>query len=417
MVAGSAAACSQSGEAPLAHANHLANSTSPYLLQHAHNPVNWYPWGPEALARAAAENKPIFLSVGYSTCYWCHVMEREVFENEEIAALMNERFVCIKVDREERPDLDKIYMTATQLMTQHGGWPNSVFLTPNLKPFFAGTYFGPTDQPGRPGFGTIVMQLGDAWTNQRERITEVSDRAAAAIANVLTERLATIPKAPMDTALVDRTVEQIAASFDPRDGGFGVAPKLPSDFYYPFLLDVHAQRAKRGETDANTLAIVTTTLDAMAAGGIHDHVGGGFHRYATDAQWRVPHFEKMLYNQAMLTQAYLDAYAATGEERYAATAKDTLRFVADVLTGDRGQFYSALDAETDAVEGAYYTWTPDQVRQVLGDSDADQFFAAFEFADVPIFPGHKHPEGGTLVRRVRGQANTPELSAMLAKLA
>jgi len=439
-------ACGQSTEPPSAdappappkaadqeqakHTNRLANATSPYLLQHAHNPVDWYPWGPEALERAKKEDKPIFLSVGYSTCYWCHVMEREVFENEAIAALMNERFICIKVDREERPDLDQIYMTATQLMTQSGGWPNSLFLTPDLKPFFAGTYFGATDQPppGRPGFGTLVTQLGDAWKEQRPKVNEVSGRVADAIKNVLGGsgeggRLASIPKATLDAALVDKTVEQIAASYDPTNGGFGLAPKFPSDFYYSFLLDVHARRVAKGggDADAATLAMVTTTLDAMAAGGIHDHVGGGFHRYATDGQWKVPHFEKMLYNQAALAVAYLDAFAATGDARDADTARGIFRFVNEVFTGPNGQFYSALDAETDAVEGAYYTWTREQITSVLGDppKNAAAFLAAFELADVPIFPGHKHPEGGTLVRKARGggEANTPEINAMLAKLA
>jgi len=401
------------------HTNRLENATSPYLLQHAHNPVDWFPWGPEALERAKKEDKPIFLSVGYSTCYWCHVMEREVFENEAIAALMNERFVCIKVDREERPDLDEIYMTATQFMTQSGGWPNSLFLTPDLKPFFAGTYFGATDQNGRPGFGTLVTQLGDAWKNQRPKLNEVSGRVADAIKNVLGERLSAIPKAALDAALVDKTVEQIAAGYDPTNGGFGLAPKFPNDFYFSFLLDVYARRVAKGDADAATLAMVTTTLDTMAAGGIHDHVGGGFHRYATDGQWKVPHFEKMLYNQASLAVAYLDAFAATGDARDADTARGIFRFVGEVFTGPNGQFYSALDAETDAVEGAYYTWTREQITSVLGDppKDAAVFLAAFELADVPIFAGHKHPEGGTLVRKARGEANTPEINAMLAKLA
>ncbi|MGD9791214.1 MAG: DUF255 domain-containing protein [Phycisphaerales bacterium] len=402
---------------PFKHTNRLANTTSPYLLQHAHNPVDWYPWGPEALERARKEGKPIFLSVGYSTCYWCHVMEREVFENEAIAALMNERFICIKVDREERPDLDEIYMMATQLMTQHGGWPNSVFLTPDLKPFFAGTYFGPTDQPGRPGFGSLVTQLGEAWKTQRDKINEVSGRAGEAIKNVLGERLASIPKATLDAALVDSAVQQIAAAYDPRDGGFGLAPKFPSDFYYSFLLDVHAKRIASGNKDEPTLAMVTGTLDAMAAGGIHDHVSGGFHRYATDSQWKVPHFEKMLYNQAHLAVGYLDAYAATGEARHAEASRGIFRFVNEVFTGPQGQFYSALDAETDAVEGAYYTWTREEITRVLGDKDAAVFMGAFELADVPIFPGHKHPEGGTLVRRSRGEVNTSEITAMLGKLA
>lgn len=408
----------QPGDAiPPKHTNRLADTTSPYLLQHAHNPVDWYPWGPEALERAKKEDKPIFLSVGYSTCYWCHVMEREVFENEAIAKLMNERFVCIKVDREERPDLDEIYMTATQLMTQHGGWPNSVFLTPDLKPFFAGTYFGPTDQPGRPGFGTLVTQLGEAWKNQRDKINEVSGRAADAIRNILGERLASIPKASVDAALVDSAVQQIAASYDPRDGGFGLAPKFPSDFYYSFLLDVHARRVAGGDKDTATLAMVTGTLDAMAAGGIHDHVGGGFHRYSTDGQWKIPHFEKMLYNQAQLATPYLDAYAMTHEERYAETARGIFRFVGEVFTGPQGQFYSALDAETDAVEGAYYVWTRERITSVLGDADSSEFLSVLEIADVPTFPEHKHPEGGTLVAKARGAASPPGMHTMLDRLA
>lgn len=411
------AAPSQPPTAAPKHANKLANATSPYLLQHAHNPVDWYPWGPEALERAKKEDKPIFLSVGYSTCYWCHVMEREVFENEEIAALMNERFVCIKVDREERPDLDEIYMTATQMMTGGGGWPNSLFLTPDLKPFFAGTYFGPTDQNGRPGFGSIVKQIGDAWKDQRGKVNDVSGRVADGIKNALGARLAALPKATLDAALVDKAVDQIAAAFDAREGGFGLAPKFPDDFYYSFLLDVHARRVSKGDADAATLGMVTKTLDAMAAGGIHDHVGGGFHRYSTDGQWRVPHFEKMLYNQAHLAVAYLDAYAATGDARDAETARGIFRFVNEVFTGPQGQFYSALDAETDAVEGAYYTWTREQITSVLGDKDAAVFLTAFDLADVPIFPGHKHPEGGTLVRKARGEANRPEVEAMLGKLA
>jgi len=405
------------GDRPHMHTNRLAESTSPYLLQHAHNPVDWYPWGPEAIERAKKENKAIFLSVGYSTCYWCHVMEREVFENEELAALINERFVCVKVDREERPDLDEIYMTATQLMTGSGGWPNSLFLTPDLKPFFAGTYIGPTDQPGRPGFGTVVVQLGTAWNEQRAQIEEVADRAAGAIKQVLEDRTASIPEAALDAALVDRAVADLNAAHDPRHGGFGVAPKFPNDFYYSLLLDVHADRVASGNPDEPTLAIVTRTLDAMAAGGIHDHVGGGFHRYATDAAWRVPHFEKMLYNQAHLAVAYLDAFALTGEPRFAGTANGIFHFVSEVLTGPHGEFYSALDAETDAVEGAYYTWTPAQIVEVLGAGDAGSFLAEFELADVPVFAGHKHPEGGTLVARRRGEAIAPDITSMLRKLA
>jgi len=379
--------------------------------------VDWYPWGEEALARAKREDKPIFLSVGYSTCYWCHVMEREVFENEEIAAHMNAHFVCIKVDREERPDLDEIYMTATQLMTQHGGWPNSVFLTPDLKPFFAGTYFGPEDQGERPGFPTLCRRIHTAWGTQREAIARFASNMTQSIRSVLGERLSALVPHDLNESLVDLVVHELAASFDPRGGGFGTAPKFPHDFNYSFLLEVQAHRDRRGVQTPGLLPIVTQTLDAMAAGGIHDHVGGGFHRYATDGAWKIPHFEKMLYNQALLAEAYLDAYKATGFERFAQTARGIFRFVAAVFTGPEGQFYSALDAETDAVEGAYYVWTREEIVRVLGEQDGQSLLSEFELAEVPHFPGHKHPEGGALVRRDRGQDVSAVQAAMLARLA
>ncbi|MCI0631253.1 MAG: DUF255 domain-containing protein [Phycisphaerales bacterium] len=381
------------------NANRLINTTSPYLLQHAYNPVDWYPWGDEALARAKAENKPIFLSVSYSTCYWCHVMEREVFENPEIAALMNELFINIKVDREQRPDLDEIYMTATQLMTQHGGWPNSVFLTPDLKPFYAGTYFGPTDQAGRPGFPTLIRSLADAWQNRSAEVLAAADRAAASIRQVVSERAARDGGAPpggaaLTTAVADRAVSQIAARYDARLGGFGGAPKFPQDFYYEFLIDVHERTGEQ-----HTLDMALHSLRMMAAGGIHDHVGGGFHRYSTDAQWRVPHFEKMLYNQAQLVRGYVRAHEATGEQAFADSARDTLAYVADLMTGPDGQFYSALDAETDAAEGAYYVWERSEIQRILSSEQLAVFDSVFALGPVPTFPGHKHPEGGVLYMR------------------
>ena len=390
--------------------NHLAGSTSPYLLQHVHNPVDWYPWGTEAIERAKRENKPIFLSVGYSTCYWCHVMEREVFENEEIAKLMNDNFVCIKVDREERPDLDEIYMTATQLLTQHGGWPNSVFLTPELKPFFAGTYFGPEDQLGRPGFPTVIRQLREAWTNQRARVDDVAARVDEAIRSTLANgRAAAEADSPieLDDAIVKRCVAELERSVDRVDGGFGRAPKFPSDFYYAFLLD-----AVSPDADEQAKAVrdaVALTLDAMAAGGIHDHVGGGFHRYSVDGQWHVPHFEKMLYNQALLADAYCAAYNSKDGERYADVVRGIFKFVAQRFTGPEGQFYSALDAETDAVEGAYYAWNREEIVAALGEGDAKAFFGVYEIVPIPAMPGHLHPNGGALVRKDRrAQATTAE---------
>lgn len=374
--------------------NRLAGSTSPYLLQHAHNPVDWYPWGEEAFKAARAQDKPIFLSVGYSTCYWCHVMEREVFENPRIAAVMNERFINIKVDREQRPDIDEVYMTATQLMTGRGGWPMSVFLNNDLEPFFAGTYFGPEDRDGRVGFPTIANAISDAWRNQRGEVDSVSKRATAAVREALLGGGAAPGRVPLTAGIADRAGTQLAAAFDARWGGFGVAPKFPQGFLYPFLLSLHERTG-----DARVLEMVVTSLRQMAAGGMYDHVGGGFHRYSTDGQWKVPHFEKMLYNQAQLTRAYLLAHEATGEAEFADVARGILRFVGEVFTGPRGELYSALDAETDAAEGAYYAWNRRELTGILAGEDLELFDKAFAIADIPTFPGHKHPDGGALHRR------------------
>ncbi len=376
------------------HANRLISASSPYLLQHAHNPVDWYSWGEEALARAKAEDKPIFLSVGYSTCYWCHVMEREVFEDAEIAALMNALFINIKVDREQRPDLDEIYMTATQLMTRHGGWPNSVFLTPDLEPFYAGTYFGPTDQAGRPGFPTLIRSLSDAWRTRRPEVVATARRSAGTIRQVLQERRRADSRETPGTAIVDRAVTQLSQRYDPRQGGFGASPKFPNDFAYPLLFAVHRRTGNQATRD-----MALHSLHMMAAGGIRDHVGGGFHRYSTDAQWRVPHFEKMLYNQAQLTRAYVAAYETTGDQAFADVARDVLRHVAELMTGPEGQFYSALDAETDAVEGAYYAWSRPEIERALSGDDLGLFDRAFALGSIPTFPGHEHPDGGVLFMR------------------
>ncbi len=376
------------------YTNRLADSTSPYLLQHAHNPVDWYPWGDEALQAAKEQDKPIFLSIGYSTCYWCHVMEREVFENPEIAAIMNEQFICIKVDREQRPDIDEVYMTATQLMTQRGGWPMSVFLTPELEPFYAGTYFGATDRGGQPRFPTILAAMHGAWTNEPDKVLDVSQRVTAAIRENLLGRLEQIPTVDLTDAVSDRAVVQLASRHDERWGGFGVAPKFPQGFTYPFLLATY----ERTE-DAKTLEMAIGSLEQMAAGGMYDHVGGGFHRYATDGQWRVPHFEKMLYNQAQLAIAYAWAYEVTGDKSFADTAHGVLGYVAEHMTGPEGQFYSALDAETDAIEGAYYVWNGEQLSELLGADELKLFDQVFALEDVPIFAGHLHPDGGTLYMR------------------
>ena len=343
--------------------NRLATETSPYLLQHAHNPVDWYPWGPEALERAACEDRPIFLSIGYAACHWCHVMERESFENPEIAALMNEQFVSIKVDREERPDLDDVYMAAVQAMTGSGGWPMTVFLTPKLEPFFGGTYFPPEDRHGMSGLPRVLGAVADAYRTRRNEVEE----QARALSDHLRARLA-VPAGTQDVELrqLDGAVARLAATFDATHGGFGGAPKFPAPMILEFLL-----RAWRRTRDDATLRMVTRTLDAMADGGIHDQLGGGFARYSTDAHWLVPHFEKMLYDNALLAHAYLEGYRATGTDRYARVARATLDFMlAELRTGDGG-FASALDADSEGVEGRFYAWSYDEFMAVLTDAGLD----------------------------------------------
>ena len=356
------------------HQNRLSQELSPYLRLHAHNPVDWYPWGEEALAKARREDKPIFLSVGYSSCYWCHVMEWLVFSDPDIAHLMNQFFVNIKVDREERPDIDKIYMTATQLMTGHGGWPNSVFLTPDLKPFFAGTYFPPEDSHGRPGFPRVIQALHVAWQEKRQELEKQADQISQSIA-----RIHTTPAVSEKTGedLIGKAIDHIEKRFDPINGGLGTAPKFPPDHALNLLLTAYRQDPR-----AEYLDMVGQTLHHMALGGIRDHLGGGFHRYATDAQWRVPHFEKMLYNQALLTHNFLRAYQITNKMAYRISAEEILDFVLREMTDAKGGFYSAIDAETEAEEGAYYTWTEQDIRQIL-KKDADFFLSCYALAPMP----------------------------------
>lgn len=370
--------------------NRLIDETSPYLLLHAHNPVDWYPWGDDALARAKKENKPIFLSVGYSTCYWCHVMERNVFSNPEIAKQMNKNFINIKIDREERPDLDDIYMTATQLLIQHGGWPNSVFLTPELKPFYAGTYFPPTDQPNRPGFPTIMEAVYEAWVTREAEIIESAKKITEAIEVATSRGFTTLISVPMDRLVITAAVDFLKTNYIHEFGGFNSAPKFPSPANLEFLLREFQRQSKLSDppTDNDSLLkMVTHTLDMMAYGGIYDQIGGGFHRYSVDAKWLVPHFEKMLYDNAQLAKIYLQAYELTKKPQYRRIAEEIFTFVAREMTDPDGGFYSALDAETEAEEGKYYVWTEDDIENILTKNDLKQFTTIYGVEKGPNFEG------------------------------
>ncbi len=338
-------------------ANRLAHETSPYLLQHAHNPVDWYPWGPEALERARREDRPIFLSIGYAACHWCHVMERESFEDPDTAALMNREFVAIKVDREERPDIDDVYMAAVQAMTGSGGWPMSVFLTPELDPFFGGTYFPAEERGGLPAFRRVLEAVADAYRTRREEIVTQGRRLSAHLRDQLE-----VPAGDRDPQRLqlESAVHALARTFDARRGGFGGAPKFPAPMMLEFLL-----RAWRRSGDTTTLGMVVTTLDAMARGGIHDQLGGGFARYSTDAAWLVPHFEKMLYDNALLAHAYLEAWRATGDERHRDVVQGTLDFAIRELRTPDGGYASALDADSEGAEGRFYAWTDVELRRTL----------------------------------------------------
>jgi uncharacterized protein YyaL (SSP411 family) len=342
--------------------NRLAKETSPYLLQHADNPVNWYPWGDEALRRAREEDRPILLSIGYSACHWCHVMAHESFEDEAIAAVMNRSFINIKVDREERPDLDSIYMEAVQAMTGSGGWPLTVFLTPEGKPFFGGTYFPPRDIQGMAGFPRVLGAVADAYHQRRSDIARTTGQLEAALAR----QPATISADPAVAETLDEANLALKQAFDCRNGGFGGAPKFPQPMALEFLLRYYHSRR-----DAAAMEMVDFTLEQMARGGIYDQIGGGFHRYATDSRWLVPHFEKMLYDNAQLSQIYLHAYLATGKPFFRSIAEETLDYVLREMTDARGGFYSAQDADSEGVEGQYYVWTAEEIEEALEEKQAN----------------------------------------------
>jgi hypothetical protein len=411
--------------------NRLARERSPYLLQHAANPVDWHAWNDEAFARARREDKPIFLSIGYSTCHWCHVMEHESFENVTIAAFLNEHFVSIKVDREERPDVDRVYMSFVQATTGQGGWPMTVFLTPDLEPFFGGTYFPPASRFGRPGFLDLLGELARVWKEDRPRVDEA--------ATELTERLRAVatgaqPESEVgEPAALDAAVAQFQAAFDRRLGGFGQAPKFPRPSELLFLLREHARTGSQP-----ALQMATATLRAMAVGGMRDHIGGGFHRYSVDADWRVPHFEKMLYDQAQLVLAYLEAAQATGEDFHAAVAEDTLHYVLRDMTSLDGGFYSAEDADSvppehaadpqpHKTEGAFYIWSDADIAALLGEdaevarrrfgiepggnapndpqgefTGKNLLYIAQPIADVAVRSGRSEAEVLAVLERVRG---------------
>ena len=359
--------------------NRLINETSPYLQQHAHNPVDWYTWGPEALERARVEDKPILLSVGYSACHWCHVMEKESFEDPHIAGLMNESFVCIKVDREERPDVDSIYMAAVQAMTGQGGWPMTVFLTPDAKPFYGGTYFPPEDRQGMPGFPRVLESMAGAYRKNRSEVLLTTDR--------LLQQMKSMDPAvrsldPLTTDVLHQAYRHIAPQFDDKLGGLGSAPKFPQPMTYEFLLRHHLRFQ-----DPRPLEMVKVTLDRMAGGGIYDQIGGGFHRYSTDPSWLVPHFEKMLYDNALLVRLYLHAYQVTAKPLYRQVVEETLEYVLREMTDPTGGFYSAQDADSEGVEGKFFVWTYHQFSEALGVADGEVISRYLGVTPVGNFEG------------------------------
>ncbi len=383
-------------ESPARFTNRLIQETSPYLLQHAHNPFDWYPWGPEALARAQAEDRPILLSVGYAACHWCHVMAHESFESERIATMMNLQFVCVKVDREERPDVDALYMEAVQALTGRGGWPMTVFLTPAGLPFFAGTYFPPEDRYGMPGFPTLLRRISELYRNRRADVDAQAEEFRAfyeqrASLDSLRARALRVASGEVDTSILEAALRGLKDAFDMTQGGFGGAPKFPHAMDLEFLLRMHLRSQRQAprptrvtvlgtaakQIEMTPLVMVTRTLDKMAAGGIYDHLGGGFHRYAVDDHWLVPHFEKMLYDNALLARVALHTYQVTGQERYARVCREILDYVRREMTGLEGGFYSTQDADSEGAEGAFYLWNPREIGAVLDEDDALLWMAVY----------------------------------------
>jgi uncharacterized protein YyaL (SSP411 family) len=380
--------------------NHLIHEKSPYLIQHAHNPVDWHPWSDDTFAEATTENKPIFLSIGYATCHWCHVMEKESFEDEETAGYLNDTFISIKVDREERPDIDAVYMAACQMLTGSGGWPLSIFMTPDKKPFFAATYLPKRSRQGRAGLIDICQQVRTLWTTQNEKI----QKSAVSIADNLSRAFTFDAADQPDATLLDQAFNRIKSGFDPQHGGFEPAPKFPSPHRLLFLL-----RCYHRSGDANALEMVKKTLTAMRLGGIWDHVGFGFHRYSTDTRWLLPHFEKMLYDQALIATAYLEAYQITNDPLFADTARDIFTYVLRDMTSPEGAFYSAEDADSEGEEGKFYVWTTEEFRKVLGDEGSREWETILRLS----------PEGNFVDEATRQKtgANILHLTAPLNKWA
>lgn len=377
----------QSGTPPTGKGNRLIHEKSPYLLQHASNPVDWYPWGKDAFEHAKREDKPIFLSIGYSTCHWCHVMEEESFENSEIASVMNEHFISIKVDREERPDVDEVYMTSVQEMTGSGGWPLSVFLTPDLKPFYGGTYFPPDERYGRPGFKQLLLTIAEAWKTRRNEL----EASGSQVTSLLQKRLDISGReGDLKKEIFDKAFTQLSDRFDKTYGGFGGAPKFPPSMTLSFLMRYYKKTGKE-----SALEMVEKTLGEMAKGGMFDQIGGGFHRYSTDVRWLAPHFEKMLYDNALLSKTYLEAYQLTRKESYTRIVREIFDYILRDMTHSEGGFYSAEDADSEGEEGLFYLFRPEEIKALLGEKDGGIFCDYYD-----VTPGGNF-EGGRSILHIR----------------